>query len=144
VVGTKVIDNLEVRERSKSHIVVREATRNFHTWQAYVSQTGVHVLRGETTDRGVIEMHFYDVQRIVSAYTPDGWKHGYPQFPEDDPFKLSERKKEAVYYNVIQDLKQKDVAEIMGITTVSVGQYVESGFLQITNHLFGPEDGPLR
>lgn len=41
---------------------------------------------------------------------------------------LAPRKREALYHNVIRDAKQKDVAEIMGITTVTVGQYVEHAF----------------
>lgn len=49
---------------------------------------------------------------------------------------LSPRKREAVYYNVVLDLKQKDVAKKMGITTVSVGQYVEAAMLQISKHHF--------
>ena len=44
---------------------------------------------------------------------------------------LSDRKREAVFYNVILDWKQKDVAEKMKITTVSVGQYVEQAMLQL-------------
>lgn len=54
--------------------------------------------------------------------------------------KLSARKKEAIYYNVILDMKQKDVADVMGITTVSVGQYVESGFAQIAREYFAEEN----
>lgn len=50
--------------------------------------------------------------------------------------KLSPRKREAVFYNVILDKKQKDVAAIMGITTVSVGQYVEQGFIQLSEDYF--------
>ena len=50
--------------------------------------------------------------------------------------RLSKRKKEAIYYNVICDMRQKDVAEVMGITTVSVGQYVESGFMQFAEEYF--------
>lgn len=53
---------------------------------------------------------------------------------------LSPRKKQAVYYNVILDMKQKDVAEIMGITTVSVGQYVEQAMIQVAKEIW-PEDG---
>lgn len=56
--------------------------------------------------------------------------------------KLSPRKREAIYYNVILDMKQKDVAEKMGITTVSVGQYVESGFAQIAKEYFALSDSP--
>jgi hypothetical protein len=49
---------------------------------------------------------------------------------------LSTRKREAVFYNVILDKKQKDVADIMGITTVSVGQYVEQAMMQLAEHYF--------
>jgi DNA-directed RNA polymerase specialized sigma24 family protein len=50
--------------------------------------------------------------------------------------KLSPRKRQAVFYNVILDKKQKDVAEIMEITTVSVGQYVEQAMLQLSEEYF--------
>lgn len=52
---------------------------------------------------------------------------------------LPTRKKEAVYYNVILDMQQKDAAEIMGITSVSVGQYVSSVCLQIAEQLWGED-----
>ena len=53
---------------------------------------------------------------------------------------LSARKREAVYYNVILDKKQKDVADIMGITTVSVGQYVEQAMMQLAEEYFAKDD----
>lgn len=49
---------------------------------------------------------------------------------------LAPRKREAIFYNVIMDMKQKDVAKIMGITTVSVGQYVEAGTIQLAKKYF--------
>lgn len=49
---------------------------------------------------------------------------------------LSPRKREAVFYNVILDKRQRDVAEIMSITTVSVGQYVEQAMLQLSETYF--------
>lgn len=52
---------------------------------------------------------------------------------------LSPRKKEAVFYNVILDWKQKDVAVQMGITTVSVGQYVEQAMIQVAKDIW-PEE----
>lgn len=52
---------------------------------------------------------------------------------------LSPRKREAVFYNVILDKKQKDVAEIMDITTVSVGQYVEQAMLQLSERYFADD-----
>lgn len=54
--------------------------------------------------------------------------------------KLSPRKREAVYLNVIQDMKQKDAAAIMGITTVSVGQYVEQAMIQLAERYFSDMD----
>ena len=82
--------------------------------------------------------------------------HSYMVYPEDEqPYKidvsisfldlqygikeLSPRKREALWYNVILDKKQKDVAEIMGITTVSVGQYVEQACLQLADRYFAEE-----
>jgi hypothetical protein len=50
--------------------------------------------------------------------------------------RLSKRKMEAVFWNVIMDKKQRDVAEIMGITTVSIGQYVESACTQVAAELW--------
>lgn len=54
--------------------------------------------------------------------------------------KLSPRKREAVYLNVIRDMKQKDAAAIMGITTVSVGQYVEQAMIQLAERYFAEMD----
>jgi len=53
---------------------------------------------------------------------------------------LAPRKREAIFYNVILDMKQKDVAKIMGITTVSVGQYVEAGCIQLAKRYFAELD----
>lgn len=57
---------------------------------------------------------------------------------------LSPRKMEAVYYNVIRDMKQKDVAKIMGITTVSVGQYVEQAMIQVAREIWPHDVEPER
>lgn len=46
---------------------------------------------------------------------------------------LAPRKREALYWNVIEDHKQKDVAKKMGITTVTVGQYVEHAMRQLVS-----------
>jgi hypothetical protein len=52
---------------------------------------------------------------------------------------LSARKREAFFWNVLMDKKQKDVAKLMGITTVSVGQYVEQACLQLAERYFGED-----
>lgn len=114
----------------KQHLILREALRHYWTFQAHVSQLGEGTLT-----RGDISISFYDIQQIFTACTP---LETDPEviFPDEDIFKLSQRKKEAIYWNVILDMRQKDVAEIMGITTVSVGQYVEAGFIQIAKKIF--------
>jgi hypothetical protein len=54
---------------------------------------------------------------------------------------LAPRKREALFYNVILDQKQKDVAKTMTITTVTVGQYVEHAFRQlISSHIIEVRD----
>lgn len=96
------------------HRILREVLRNFTVFEAYCSQHGVY----EISHKG-IDINFLDLQNCLN--------------------RLSKRKKEAVAYNVIRDMKQKDVAAVMGITTVSVGQYVEQAMLQVAKELW-PED----
>lgn len=60
--------------------------------------------------------------------------------PQSQGGLLSDRKREAIFYNVILDKKQQDVADIMRITPVSVGQYVEQGCIQIAQELFNEKE----
>ena len=54
---------------------------------------------------------------------------------------LAPRKREALYWNVINDQKQKDVAKKMGITTVTVGQYTSHAFKTlISSHIINVEE----
>ena len=98
----------------QKHRILREVLRNYSVFEAYCAQFGQY----DVSHRG-ITINFLDLQNCLK--------------------KLSKRKKEAVFYNVIQDMKQKDVAAVMGITTVSVGQYVEQACLQVAKELW-PED----
>lgn len=95
--------------------VLREVLRNYLSFQDYVSATGQSVIEHKG-----IEISFYDLQNCLN--------------------RLSLRKKEAIYYNVIRDMLQRDVAEIMGISTVSVGQYVDLGIQQIAEDYFSPKE----
>lgn len=61
--------------------------------------------------RVTVSFDFWDLQRGIKELAP--------------------RKREALFYNVIRDMKQKDVAKKMHITTVTVGQYVEHAFRQL-------------
>src|SRR3954465_11110883 len=96
------------------HRVLREILRNYLTFESLCSQSGVYVIEYKG-----LSISFCDLQDCLRQLSP--------------------RKKEAVTYNVILDYKQKDVAELMGITTVSVGQYVEAAVLQISKAYFAEE-----
>lgn len=98
-------------DEKKKHRVLREAVRHYEELENLFINKGVLVLSYDGLD-----ICFMDLKDALN--------------------RLSPRKREAIYYNVIMDMKQKDVAERMGITTVSVGQYVESGFAQIAKEYF--------
>lgn len=105
---------LKEEESLQNHKVMRELYRNYLQFQEYVRSTGKHAI----THRG-LTISFHDLGMGLEELSP--------------------RKKEAFYLNVILDKKQKDVAEIMGITTVSVGQYVESASRQLAEVYFGDD-----
>ena len=96
------------------HRILREVLRNYLTFESYCQQYGTFMIEHKG-----IELSFLDLQNCLK--------------------KLSPRKREAVKYNVIFDMKQKDVAAIMGITTVSVGQYVDQGCTQLAEMYFAEE-----
>jgi DNA-directed RNA polymerase specialized sigma24 family protein len=118
----------KLTEAIPRHRVLREVFRHYLEFRQYVSDTGNHVI-----------------------------EHGYFVYNEDDNTKqkvnvtisfwdlfvglkdLSPRKREAVWFNVILDQKQRDVAKRMNITTVSVGQYVEQAMLQLSEYYFAEE-----
>lgn len=101
------------------HRIIRECLRHYLEIEqlAGEQQSSQKYITDYSIDYGDVSISFLDLQGCLK--------------------KLSKRKKEAVFYNVILDWKQKDVAEKMGITTVSVGQYVEQACLQIEGDLFG-------
>lgn len=115
------------------HRILREVLRHYTEFRELVggyglSQAGAdgrkHVLEHSywvENDKGerkkqTIEISFWDLHTGLKELAP--------------------RKREAIFYNVILDMKQKDVAKIMGITTVSVGQYVEAGCIQLAKRYF--------
>jgi DNA-directed RNA polymerase specialized sigma24 family protein len=112
------------------HRVLREVYRHYDEFRELVANDGrKHVLEHgyfvedpETGERRHVHLSisFWDLKRDLN--------------------RLSDRKREAFEYNVIQDMKQKDVAEIMGITTVSVGQYVEAACEQLAQSFFTEEE----
>ena len=117
------------------HRILREVLRNYVTLKTDAEESGYSITicairgcinsidgivrKGHPGECELVTINFLDLQKCLT--------------------KLSKRKKEAVFYNVILDMKQKDVAAEMGITTVSVGQYVEQAMLQIVGTLW-PEE----
>lgn len=102
--------------------------RHYFDFRDYVSKTGNDIIEyAVETEK---ESGYY----VPLAISFTDLKNGVSE--------LSERKKEAFFYNVILDWKQKDVAERMGITTVSVGQYVDAAMIQLAKQYFA-EDSPL-
>lgn len=111
---------MTVKNDMPLHRVLREVYRHYYEFKELFKSTGKHVL-----EYGDISISFYDLK--------DGIK------PQSEGGPLSERKRQAVLLNVVRDMKQQDVAEIMGITTVSVGQYVEQAMLQLSESYFASE-----
>jgi DNA-directed RNA polymerase specialized sigma24 family protein len=111
------------------HRVLREVLRHYTEYRELVNQDGrLHVIDygywiynedGTRKHKEEVSISFWDLY--------DGLKE------------LAPRKREAIFYNVILDEKQKDVAKHMGITTVSVGQYVEAGCIQLAKRYFADE-----
>lgn len=93
------------------HRVLREVLRNYGVFESLCSQTGDY----EISHRGV-SFNFLDLQGCLK--------------------KLSKRQMEAVFFFVICDEKQKTVAERLGISTVTVGQYCESGLIRVAAELW--------
>lgn len=96
----------EVSAPPEKYLILREVYRHYLDFQDYWQRTG-----RDTIEHKGVTINFMDLK--------DGVEN------------LADRKKEAFYLNVIRDMKQKDVAEIMGITTVSVGQYVAEACRQL-------------
>lgn len=116
------------------HRVLREVLRHYTEYRELVNQDGrSHVIDygywvynedGTRKQKEQVSISFWDLHKGLNELAP--------------------RKREAIFYNVILDMKQKDVAKIMGITTVSVGQYVEAGTIQLAKLYFAEvEDGSL-
>lgn len=113
------------------HRILREVLRHYYEFKEFVAAGGDHVLDhsyivydddDQPVSKHDISLSFWDLHDALRPQAEGGI--------------LSDRKREAVWYNVICDMKQKDVAEIMEITTVSVGQYVEHAMEQLCRRYF--------
>jgi DNA-directed RNA polymerase specialized sigma24 family protein len=128
--------NYDGTTADQKHKIIREAYRHYLTFEQYVTDTGKDVIeyavpKEQDSDEFVsVTISFTDLQRALKQFNGELQKEGTV---------LSKRKEQAFYLNVIRDLLQRDVADIMGITTVSVGQYVEQGMQQLCDYYFGEE-----
>lgn len=126
-------------EKIPPHRILREVYRHYGEFQALFASTGTHVIEHgyfiyeedlvTIRERVLVTVSLFDLK--------DGLK------PQSDGGILSSRKLQAVMLNVIKDMKQRDVADIMGITTVSVGQYVEQAMIQLADKYFIGEENVL-
>lgn len=125
------------------HRILREVYRHYLEFRSVVCSPTGSAADGRSTssvlcDNGVIDYGYfvYDDEGNVKdrvAISISFWDlHGAL-------VDLSKRKREAVFYNVILDWKQRDVAKKMKITTVSVGQYVEQAMLQLSEDYFAEQ-----
>lgn len=120
-----------------AHRVLREVLRHYTEFRELVGGYGQS---GEGADgrKDTIEHSYYwyddDKDRHKETISISFWDL------QTGLRELAPRKREAIWYNVIEDKKQKDVAKIMGITTVSVGQYVEAGVIQLAKRYFAEQD----
>jgi DNA-directed RNA polymerase specialized sigma24 family protein len=105
---------MEPLTRDQRHRVLREVYRNYLSYESFISNTGQDVIE----HKGV-KISFSDLKFGIKELSP--------------------RKREAFFYNVILDMRQKDVATKMGITTVSVGQYVDAAMLQLSKRYFAED-----
>jgi hypothetical protein len=130
-------DGLFADER---HKILREAYRNYLTWKDLITYQheaetldviSYRVPRNEESDEMVdVTISFHDLERALNQFNGE---------LQQDGTVLSKRKEQAFYLNVIRDMLQRDVADIMGITTVSVGQYVEQGMYQLCDYYYAED-----
>lgn len=111
---------------NEKHKILREVYRNYLEYREYVQKTGHDVIEYSVeTERGSgqytrITISFSDLKKGVSDLAP--------------------RKQEAFYLFVICGLLQREVADIMQVTTVTVGQYADAALRQLAKAYFVDED----
>ena len=138
----------ELLKKEKKHVdpvplhrVLREVYRHYLEFRAVVTAPTGDSSDGKSTssvtaDNGIIDYGYwlYD----LDGKTITGKTHITLSFWDlhRNLNKLSNRKREAVFHNVILDKLQREVAKEMGITTVSVGQYVDAAMRQLADEYF--------
>jgi DNA-directed RNA polymerase specialized sigma24 family protein len=111
-------------EKIPLHRILREIYRHYLEFRELFISTGESVFQhgyfveheDGSKERVMVSISFWDLNNALKDVAP--------------------RKREAMFYNVILDKRQEDVAKIMGITAVSVGQYVEAACVQLAKNYF--------
>lgn len=144
---------MSVNEKAKKptkpipeHLILREVLRHYLEYRDLVMAPSTGKPDGKSIssvecDHGIIDYGYYiydeegDKKEKIEI-TLSFWDLLGCLRPQSKGGLLSDRKREAIFYNVILDKKQQDVADIMNITPVTVGQYVEQGCMHIAEKLF--------
>lgn len=106
------------------HIFLREMLRHYIEFREYVAQGNDHIIEHSYLVRTVDGR----IKKVTMSFSYWDLHRGIKELPP--------RKKEALYYNIILDKKQKEVAELMGISPVSAGQYCDLGLKAIVNQFY--------
>lgn len=132
--------NYDGLSAADKHKILREAYRNYLSWKDLLTYRTedepldtitYNVPEKPGSDKYVpVTISFSDLSEALKWHM-DGLRA--------EGTVLSKRKEQAFVLNVLEDMLQRDVAEIMGITTVSVGQYVEQAMLQLCDYYFAED-----
>lgn len=107
---------MEINLQDK-HLILREVFRHYLDFYDYFRREGLKDIEYKG-----ITISFLDLKRAL------------------ENVELSGRKSQAFVLNVLEDKLQREVAEIMGICTVSVGQYVNAACRQLADFYFTDEE----
>lgn len=136
--GLPIPDKKEDKPRGEMapHKVLREVLRNYLSYRDHLAYVDAgqdvieHSYVAEDPDgtkrKITLTVSFSDLQNCLRPQSQGGI--------------LSDRKREALLYNVVFDWLQQDVAGKMGITPVSVGQYADLALRQLAKRYFTAED----
>ena len=131
-------DTKLVTEKIPRHKIIRELLRHYLEFRELVLGYGAqeegadgrkHVLEhsywiynedGTKKEKDTVSLSFWDLQEGINEISP--------------------RKREALFLHVIMDMKQKDAADIMGITPIVCGQYSIAAAQQLAKKYFPAEE----
>lgn len=118
------------KKQFRPHKILREIYRHYPEFEDLFRHHGVHVI-----DHVVpIKKDDVVVKRIPITISFFDLKDGLR--PQKSGGIISDRKLQAVMLNVVADMTQKEAGAVMGITEVSVGQYVDYAMEQLARKYF--------